>query len=326
MFIDTRLGNTPRWFMDRPEDWAMRVPEIVRKNVVFLARVIQNGSIESLHFAGTGFFVNVPASAPDQWHVYLVTAKHVVEQLALGDWLMRVNVEGGTFRDIRGTKDHKWWFHPTECDKTDVAITQVVLPEKVDITAVAEDMFLDDQDISPTGIGAGDEVFVVGLFNRMRGQSRNLPLVRIGNIAMIPDSGELVPGVKIGINRVVDAEAYLIEARSIGGISGSPVFVRTTVEWPDTMSVRGGPIEKTSFFLPGPFYLLGLVNGHWDIDPMEKNDPDPRSGKKPEAVNLGIAVVIPVKKIRDTLHHPELVAARRQSDQQLRDARTTTLD
>jgi hypothetical protein len=186
-------------------------------------------------------------------------------------------------------------------------------------------MFLDDKEISESGVGAGDDVFIAGLFNRLRGQSRNLPLVRMGNVAMIPDPGELVPGVKIGQNRVADVEAYLIEARSLGGLSGSPVFVRTTVSQETMVTTRDGPPKKTECLVLGPFFLLGLINSHWDIDPLEKNDPDLRGGNKPQAVNLGIAVVIPAKKIKDTLYHPELVEARRKLEQEMKDAQVTTV-
>lgn len=318
MFHDTRMGNNPRRFLDKPKDWAMRVPEDVRKNVAFLGRKIHKGGEESLWFGGTGFFVNIAsATMPDRWYVYLVTAKHVVEQLSLGDWVMRANTKDGSYIDFGANKDHEWWFHPTEEDSTDVAITQVGGDSfgNVDFLALPETMFLSDEDLSATGVGPGDEVFVSGLFSRMQGRSRNLPIIRMGNVAMIPDPGELVPGIKVGKGRVVDAEAYLIEARSIGGLSGSPVFVRTTVH-AQPISVRGAPQKNTTCLGSGEFFLLGLINGHWEIDAAEKNDSSlrPISSSKPEAVNSGIAVVVPVKRIRDTLHHPELVAMRAKTD------------
>ena len=84
MFHDTRLGNTPRWFFTRPRDWNMRVPDDVLKSVVFLGRVLEKGSTREFRFLGTGFFVSVPSSLPDLAYVYLVTAQHVADKLALG--------------------------------------------------------------------------------------------------------------------------------------------------------------------------------------------------------------------------------------------------
>jgi hypothetical protein len=110
----------------------------------------------------------------------------------------------------------------------------------------------------------------------------------MGNIAMMPD--EVIP-TELG-----DMEAYLVEARSIGGLSGSPAFVRKTVP-----------------FGIGSFYLLGLMHGHWDLPAKSKNDllmNDDLLGK----VNMGIAIVVPAKKILEVLNHPELVKMREQQE------------
>lgn len=321
MFIDNRCGNRDRVFLEKPVDFDMRIPEHLRQSVVYLGRKLDGAKGPYIHFAGTGFFVHVDSSIKDRGFVYLVTAKHVVEQLALGDWVMRANVKGGGFRDFEGKKDHKWCFHPTEHDSTDVAVTSIPDVSDLDWVKLHHEFLLDESLFAANGIGAGDDVFIIGLFNRMRGNSRNQPIVRTGNIALIPDPGERVPSVKIGINKYVDADAYLIEARSIGGVSGSPVFVRMTVreevrvgfaqpyrDYPDYYQT------SRSYLLPGPIYCMGLINGHWDIDPMLKNDGAQDDKKKNETVNLGIAIVIPAKKIKETLYHPDLIAERQKED------------
>ena len=53
----------------------------------------------------------------------------------------------------------------------------------------------------------------------------------------------------------------------------------------------------------GPILFLGLVNGHWQINPDFGTD-------KPEAVNMGISIIVPAKKILEILYHPELVELR----------------
>jgi hypothetical protein len=333
MYRDTRLGNTPQWFLDRPKDWAMRVPENVRKCVAFFARLISKGAREERVFGGTGFLVSVPSARIQGCkYNYAVTAKHVAAQMALGDWVMRVNTKDGRFLDIRGTKEHRWWVHPTEEDTVDVAVSPILVPEEADCTAIAESMFLDDATIQRSNIGAGDEVVIAGLFSKIPGLSKNLPIVRTGNIALMPDPGERLPGVSIG-GRAVDSEAYLIEARSIGGLSGSPAFVRTSVsiQVPVQRLVEGQPVDDAVrgmwCQLPGSFFFLGSVHGHWDILPEDKNEVDPRNpsqkGKK-EAVNLGIAVVVPAKKVREVLYHPELVERRSRDDQGIAEAHGTT--
>lgn len=316
MFSDRRLANDLKWHFNKPLDWNMRVPDGVRKCVVFLGRVVPNKPERPVVFGGTGFFIMVQkGTIPDKLTCYLVTARHVAEQLALGEWVMRANTHDGKFFDRHGEPGDRWFFHPTD-ESTDVAVMPLAPPEGADFLTVPESMFLNDETIREEGIGAGDDVFMVGLFNRMCGRSRNQPIVRMGNVALIPDPGELVPLVKVREGVVADTEAYLIEARSLGGLSGSPAFVRTTVETDAKTWLHGleRPVTAQS---PGPFYLLGLMNGHWAIHEEDVNEAAPRLRKQKdrEAVNMGIAIVIPAKKIREVLYQPGLVEMRCASDQ-----------
>ena len=142
-------------------------------------------------------------------------------------------------------------------------------------------------------IGLGDEVFSVGLFTKYFGRSSLIPVVRTGNIAMMPKEG-----VPLGCFGFCDA--YLIEGRSIGGLSGSPVFCRNTMKMPG-MNEKG----QTKFIAgAGQIHLLGLVHGHWDL-PIEFSDLE-----KTEAVNMGISIVIPARKILEVLFSPGLIEAR----------------
>jgi len=164
-------------------------------------------------------------------------------------------------------------------------------------------------------IGPGDEVFTVGLFTKLKPHLKNRPIVRTGNVALIPEPGERVSGVNFG-DHTAPAEVYLIEARSIGGLSGSPVFARSTVRM--TIPVeRKGVVRPETCRLPGDSFLLGLARSHWDILPEDINDPYPRgrSTANPDAVNMGIAVVMPAKKIKDIIYCPELVEHRMRMDE-----------
>ena len=77
--------------------------------------------------------------------------------------------------------------------------------------------FADDKFILENEVGVGDEVFITGLFSHHHGNHKNIPIVRTGNIASMPEE-------KIQTQNYL-REAFLIEARSIGGLSGSPVFL-----------------------------------------------------------------------------------------------------
>jgi hypothetical protein len=269
----------------------MRVPDEVRKCIVFVGlpvAVLPNGG-ERISFIGTAFFVVVQSTVRGGYG-YLVTAKHVAEKLTNTRFYIRINRQDGQADTLEG-KGIKWVTHPTD-ESVDVA----VLPwtpsrEEFDYKAVFVDTFLSDEIITKEGIGIGDEVFIMGLFAHATGSRKNEPIVRMGNIAMMPS--EVIPTEWDNI------EAYLVEARSIGGLSGSPAFVRKTV-----------PVGI------GRFYLLGMMHGHWDIPTRNINDIIAANDQHAK-VNMGIAIVIPARVILEVLNHPDLVKIREQKDKEL---------
>jgi hypothetical protein len=136
----------------------------------------------------------------------------------------------------------------------------------------------------------------------------------MGNIAMMPDSR--VP-TEIGL-----MEAYLIEAHSIGGISGSPVFARRTMTllWNDEIS---GP-ARTFHGLTGEIHLIGMMHGHWDVKESEINQV--RLGHDRTGVNLGIAIMVPISKILETIHQPLLAELRREEEEEYLHRHAPTMD
>lgn len=267
----------------------MRVSEEVRKCVVFIGLPItMPDGLQGLSFKGTAFFVSVPSeSIKGVYHVYLVTAKHVAKKLEGQTFMIRINTQDGKSALVIGERTQRWYY---ATDKSvDVALISYLPPKQFDYRHIPTTLFLPDEEIRSKRIDVGDEVFVTGLFAHLTGAARNLPIVRTGNIAMMPD--EPVPTKELG-----DIEAYLIEARSIGGLSGSPAFVR-----------QG---NKT--------YLLGLMHGHWDIPPQSKNDAMRGDEDTYGQVNLGIAIVVPAKKILEVLNQSELADLRRAADEHWR--------
>jgi hypothetical protein len=175
--------------------------------------------------------------------------------------------------------------------------------KEYDIHLIPEQIFATDQRIADFEIGLGDELVIVGLFTRFFGKTILTPIVRTGNIAMMPK--EKLPTVNFG-----DMEAYLAEGRSIGGLSGSPVFVRNTVKTP--MQTADGKLAAMSGL--GGAHLLGLVHGHWDVHASFTPD-------KAEIVNMGVSIIVPPKKFLETLYLPELVAQRQKFWQENRQTR-----
>jgi hypothetical protein len=101
------------------------------------------------------------------------------------------------------------------------------------------------------------------------------------------------------------ADVYLVEARSLGGLSGSPVFVRPTMSLP-VPEVCG--IKNMLGVAPRPT-LLGLMHGHWDVREEDMNKPYFVHDRK-RGVNYGMAIVVPASKILDVLNREELVQMR----------------
>jgi hypothetical protein len=147
------------------------------------------------------------------------------------------------------------------------------------------------------GIGIGDQVFIAGLFSQVQSTSQNIPIVRSGNIAMVPN--ERIP---FGTAGMIDA--ILIESRSIGGLSGSPVFVHEALSL-EVVNASG----KHQLRGVGDFFLLGVMVGHWDLPPES-------SFLLREAVNMGISIVVPAEKILDILNRPEMVRYREEWDKE----------
>jgi hypothetical protein len=309
-------GGYGHYRVERKGAGEMRVPDLMLKSVGFLAEVAgSESSAVNLGVVATGFFVSIPASDPTVGGVFLcfVTAKHVAAFLKDRPFAIIVNKRGGGIMTVPvDVIDNKWWLHPT--DKTaDVALIPLNPHPDMDIAPIWLQNFLPRKDFETRKIGIGDEVFITGLFTYAPGRTRNMPIVRHGNIAMIPE--EQIQ-TELGF-----ADVYLIEARSIGGLSGSPVLVRETVGLAGQREDR----SRLQMMGLGDTYLLGLMHGHWDIREAQINEAqfshDPRRG-----VNLGIGIVVPSDKIIDILERPELKAKREEREETVRRARIPSPD
>ena len=284
---DKRIGNSPfdTWV---PEDVSlMLVPPEVRDCVSFICRRKSVGGEPTP--AGTAFLVIVPIPGSDLGHCYFVTARHVVEK-AQKDGVdefcyWRMNSVGGGFRYARRSWD-MWHFHPTD-KSVDVAVAEWCPPKEYDFNCFPMQSFATTEVIAKSGIGHGDEVFVVGLFTQHSGKKRNIPIIRIGNIAAMNDE----PIECKWANGPMDA--YLIEARSIGGLSGSPVFAH--------LGMGMTPLGQRA---PGTFYLLGLIHGHWNIPPEPMMDIAIDDADRFDLVNTGIAIVVPATKVIEVIDQP----------------------
>jgi hypothetical protein len=286
-----------------PKDINMRIPESVRKCVVYLGIEITDDAtgVSEVKFKGTGFIVSVPTSIQGMNFHYVVTAKHVAVKLDRQDaFFISANSKDGGSRGIKAETKNVEWHYPEGGDSADVAvITLGINLSDFDIIAMPIGMFIKNTDIESLGVGPGDEVIISGLFSKHPGKSKNMPIIRTGNIAMIPD--EPIPVHLFG-----DMDAYLIEARSIGGLSGSPVILLKPVYL----------LDDAKKVVTAQMYLLGLIHGHWDVPPESIIDESDMESGISAHVNMGIAIVVPAQKIIEIIEKPKL---REQRNQIVRD-------
>lgn len=260
------------------------VPDEVRKCVVFLYYKDFGGN-ERL--AGTGFFVSV--SIEEQFQAsYLVTAKHVIQGIenntSDGTVYMRMNtIDQGV--GVGASDVSQWQYHPTD-DSVDAAVLACAPDQSVlDYRNIPITMAVTDEVRDNERIGAGDEIFLTGLFHYHYGTKRNLPIIRTGHIALMPEE-------EVHTDSMGYIDAYLIEARSIGGLSGSPVFVY--------LGHMRGSSEGVTLRQGSLFYWLGIMHGHWDIDERHIDSQDTNAVGR--SVNMGIGIVVPATKVLEILH------------------------
>ena len=170
------------------------------------------------------------------------------------------------------------------------------IPKDPEFRSIDFDMLLSDRLVAEHQVGVGDDVFFAGLFTEHPGRERVQPIIRFGNISMMPLEPIKVPDLHVAS----EIDAYLVEARSWGGHSGSPAFVFYP---PDRFGDR---IQMNTFL---PVFLLGLVHGHYEIKSEVAYKGDILgSGKVP--INAGIAAVVPSQKIIEVLMDEDLVKKR----------------
>jgi hypothetical protein len=96
-------------------------------------------------------------------------------------------------------------------------------------------------------------------------------------------------------------EGFLVESRSIGGLSGSPVFIQRSIE------VQATEITGRKPLAAGAMFWLGLVHGHWDVKESQVDSVSSDAwGKGHDHVNTGMAIVVPFDKIMEVISQDEL--------------------
>lgn len=285
----------------------MQVPDEVRKCVAFIC--LKSG--DEMKLKGTAFFLSLPVEgSASARFIYVVTAKHVIEGIRQngtdGSVYIRLNFKDSA--DYVPIPIDQWVSHP--CDGTvDASVLAWGPPtDIIDYTVIpADKMTATEEVIKAEDIGCGDEVFLTGLFVNHYGKYKNQPIVRTGNIALMPEE-------PVATRALGAIDAYLVEARSIGGLSGSPVFVHPGI-------FRAGKGEAR--LRGNTFYWLGLMHGHWDL-PTDASVSLDTLDK--ERVNMGIAIVVPSTKILEVINQERFVLDRQRKSKEWLGKMTSTPD
>ena len=275
------------------------------KTVAFLACKKPSG----YRVRGTVFLVSQSLPNSDKHAVYAVTARHVVDGIAAsinddepsdGITHIRLNTVRHGFQHVE-IKPSAWVTRGGKNIDVAVAPIDLELPGMADdhIT-IPREMFLSETAIEQEAVGPGDDLYFPGLFKHHAGKRSNVPILRTGAIAAMP--GEPIETSKCG-----PVQAYLAEARSIGGLSGSPVFLDLGFGRAGTAIVARGPDHPRT-------HLLGLVHGHFGqfgvLDCADEDIDLSKVKKEKEPLNTGIAIIIPISDVASVLDLPELVKQR----------------
>ena len=253
---------------------------------------------------GSGFLVGLESTKhKGMWWIYAVTNSHVIKH---GNPVIRFNKREagrGYETQVLDLSPDRWIHHP---EGDDLAICPVdVFSKRIKFQFLdVRNHFVMRNEMPFHNLGPGSDVYMVGRLIYM-GIERNLPIVHTGVIAMMP----LEPLESDGFLQ----ESFIIECRSIGGFSGSPVFVRCRRdELPDiSFPTPGPPSDYRQWLLgvnwchlPGNFEKVSRVNKNNELKETPYLAPS----------NSGFAGVIPAWKLCDLIEG-DIARAMREADE-----------
>jgi hypothetical protein len=249
----------------------LSIPNEVQNCVAFIG---YHTSAGDLKLVGSCFFIEYHLE--EEIFQYLVSAGHLLDEIrgnGITEVQIRINLKSGTAASAAIPMNT--WLRPPNID---IAITPIQLAEDHDHSAIIPTLWTADTTETSKKPNIGNELFIPGLFWPHHGRTKNIPIMRVGNIAALP-------GEQLRVRKTV-LVGYLIECRSIGGVIGSPVFRNTS------------GFDGVNLVLSTPgFQFLGIVQDHFDLE----DDLEQTSGSERGNINLGLGVVIPSEQIINSI-------------------------
>jgi len=288
-------------------------PQWVKTVFYLFRRNPESGEIDK-DPSGTGFFVlRSSTELAGYSHWYAVSNWHVTHDL--GASIIRINALHGNHRFIE-FDPIEWLFERDGDDLSIIDVTENLQGSLAEAWVVDERNFISKERYDDLMIDIGEDTIMVGLFSAHHGGERNIPSARFGNISMMPSDKALVKQPNH-----VQRPSYLVDTRSRGGYSGSPVFVYRTPDADIRRGIRPLPLTQQNVL----FALLGVHCGQfWEPVKVRK------APKRAEAVGVpilegddlriegGMTIVIPAWEISSLLDREELEMKRKDRDKKRR--------
>ena len=285
----------------------MRLSDDVRTTVGFIGHVGTNGAFSAI---GTGFLLVYKR------HRYFVTNKHIA--VAIGEDPFAIRFTDAAANSLNIHVDPLEHDAPWMCSE-DEDVDLAIISFNVDLEgqgcrmlSLPENMILTDQQIEWNSIGAGDLCYAVGLFRLMAGRDRNIPFVHTGHIGVMATE-ERVPILdwdRPGATREI--EAHLVQMQNLRGLSGAPVFVRPALT--GNVNIIGEE-DATLVSHRRKIFLLGVWQGSWEAPPSHASIVEQGGAVR---VPVGVGVVVPARRLIETLELPEAIRRRRDFEENLK--------
>jgi len=252
-------------------------------------------------YGASGFLMTVdpaPGLPPASGHLYVVTNAHVIEG---GCDVLRVNTHAGHHYTMPMSRDG-WFLHP---DGDDLALAPLGLNKALlRYTYVPFEMAVPKVIMDDGHLGIGDEAFFIGRYVYRDGRASNTPAARFGAIAQV--GGDPIFQKERGFRQ----ESILVEAHSLSGFSGSPVFAYRGARF---APAEGDPNRASIIPQVGTrVYLLGVDWGSdpWTADVLDKGTHEAVEPGQYVQASSGMSMIVPAWKLRGALDHPDLVRFR----------------
>lgn len=280
-----------------------RIIDDYLNSVVYLYRS-RHEAEEAINIGGSGFLLNVPAELLPHpaGFTYVVTNAHVIKEKAN---ILRINTRDGKCVPIE-TKD---WL---VSDVDDIAICAIPEPDPTiySVRTIPRSMLVSEKFIQEENIGPGDEVVLIGRFINLEGKERNIPSVRFGHISQMPIEPLEYEGQF--------QDSFLCEIKSIGGFSGSPVFLAPVFD-------IGRP-DDSDFGKNKEAALLGVDWCHIQNFEHPIDDGGNEIAHMRFPTNTGMMGVVPGWKLDDLLDFPREKEMRRKAEEdELKRRKTPTV-